>query len=887
MAKSKVFKGLAATFAFIVPVAAYMSVLAYDREGDINLFLGITAGAAANQGSYASAYDSKEAMIEAETEYEIATMAEGSVLLRNENSALPLTNKKVTLFGNASVYSNYHGGSGGPSNTGFTLLEALKEEGFEVNQTVYDKIKANGYQAKNKDIAEVDPAIYDASDIGDYKDAAIVVFSRFGGEENDLDLEDSYGVPELSFHERERQTMEFVKAQGFDKVIVLLNTGYVMETGWLKDYCDAALWIAFPGSFGFKGVAQILDGKQNPSGRLVDLYAEDIMSSPAMANWGDFGFSDLPNDNYHHEYVVYAENIYVGYKYYETRYADLVRGVHNANCAKGLKASSTTWNYADEVVFPFGYGLSYTDFSTTFESLDWDRANHSVEAKVTVKNEGSVAGKYSVPLYVSAPYIDGGVEKSAIQLIGYEKTSLLEPGASEKLTIVCEDKLFASYDETATNGADSTKTGCYVFDEGDYYFAIGEDSHDALNNALAKSGATGMTDQDGNAVAGDATKSFIETLSERDNTSHATSLVTGEVVSNLFQEVNVNYYIPGAVTYMTRSDWNTYPVVFDSLKADDDASGTIRKHMTATSSLYEKPADAPSYTTFKHSQDVTIMFKDLASVEYDDDETWETFIDQLKPAELASICGEKMANDAIDRVGYPANTSCDGPDGLQGGRLHPSETLAAATFNKELIKQRGEFLGEDALYGGMSMVYGGGCNTHRSPYSGRNFEYYSEDSTVSYIAGRVQGAAMSSKGLLGAFKHFLGNDQETNRHGVATFMTEQTLREGDARAFEGALTKGAALANMGAYNRIGLLPTSSCKALMTGLLRNEWGFEGISITDSSKDATTYIFTPEAIEAGTTLFNNDANRANDCKDLLVKQRDGYMWQCVREQAKNFF
>ena len=404
MGKSNLFKGLAATFAVLVPVAAYMSVLAYDREGDINLFLGITAGAAANEGAYKSAYNSKEDLLKDEELYQIQTIAEGSVLLRNENKALPLSKKNVTLFGNAAVYSNYHGGSGGPNNAGYTLLDSLKDEGFSVNEKVYNKIKENGYKAKNKDIAEVDPAIYEASDCEGYKDAAIVVISRYGGEENDLELVDTYGVPELSFHERERQTLEFVKAQGFEKVIVILNTGYAMETGWLKDYCDAALWVAFPGSYGFKGVAQLISGKQSPSGRLVDIYATNSFSSPAMSNFGDFGFTDLPNNNYHHEYVVYAEGIYAGYRYYETRYADLIEGTHNANSVKGVKASNGNWNYAEGVAYPFGFGLSYASFNTTLDSVTWNTNTHKVEAKVTVKNTDSqVSAKHSVPLYASLP----------------------------------------------------------------------------------------------------------------------------------------------------------------------------------------------------------------------------------------------------------------------------------------------------------------------------------------------------------------------------------------------------------------------------------------------------------------------------------------------------
>jgi len=888
MSKSSLFKGIAAALGVVLPLAAYMSALAIDRQGDVNLFLGITAGADPDKGKFKSAYANVDALRAAESEYEIATMAEGSVLLQNKNNALPLSKKKVTLFGNASVYSNYHGGSGGPANSGLSLKDALLEEGFEINEKVYEATKTNGSKAKNHDISEVDPSIYNASDIGDYKDAAIVVISRYGGEENDLDLEDVYGVPELSFHEREKQMMEFVKSQGFEKVIVLLNTGYVMEASWLKDYCDAALWIAFPGTYGFRGVAQMLDGKANPSGRLVDLYATDILSSAAAPNWGDFKFTDLPKDNFHCEYLVYSEGIYNGYKYYETRYADAARGVHNANSAKGAKASQGGWDYASEVVYPFGYGLSYASFSQSLDSIDWDRAAHTITAKVTVKNtHASVSGKFSVPLYVSLPYIEGGIEKSAIQLLDFAKTKELAPNESETLTIVADEYLMASYDSSATNGADSSKKGCYVLDAGDYYFAIGSDSHAALNNVLALQGVNSLVDQNGVAVSGDSNQVKKASLGAYDNVSHAKSATTGEVVSNRFEKVDINYFIDDAVTYLSRSDWNTYPEAVTGLKADDDASGTIREVMTAFSSLYKKPADAPDYRSYKYGEEVTLLFSTMGDVPIDD-ERWETFLNELKVAELASICGEKMANDAIETVGYPANTSADGPDGLQGGGiLHPSETLAAATFNKDLLAERGTFLAEDALYSKLSMVYGGGVNMHRLPYSGRNFEYYSEDSILSYHCGRAQGKAMSNKGLLGAFKHFLGNDQETNRHGVASFMTEQALREVTARGFEGALTDGAALANMGSYNRIGLTPTSSCKALMTDLLRGEWGFKGISITDSSKDASSYIFTADAIVAGTTLFNNDAARADECKNLLVQKRDGYVWGKVREQAKYFF
>jgi beta-glucosidase len=894
MKKSRLFGGLSVTFASVLTVAAFMSVLAYQREGDINLELNITATAGdvtSDTNYYPSHYDGIDALRKAEEQYMIQTEQEGSVLLKNKSNALPLgSGKKVTLFGNASVNPAYHGGSGGPSNTGINLRTALEAEGFQINATVYDKIAAQNVTRGNSNIGEADSSIYDANDFVGYKDAAIVTICRYGGEQNDMDVVDSFGVRELSLHDSEKAILEKVQAGGFSKIIVLLNTGYAMEGEWLDSYdIDAALWIGFPGQYGMEGVAKMLTGEGSPSGRLVDTYAANSLSSAAMQNFGDFKFADLPNNIYHNEYLTYAEDIYVGYKYYETRYADQVQNLHQANSTAGAYCSSS-WDYAAEMTFPFGYGLSYSEFTDTVTSIHWDRSTHTVTAKVHVVNNSSAytgKSKHTVELYVSSPWKEGMAEKSAIQLIGFGKTKLLAPGEEDDVTITVDDYLFATYDEKAENGADSSKKGCYVFDDGDYYFAVGENAHDALNNVLAKQDVTGLFDENGVAVSGDKDKAVIEHLAARDNTTYARSK-TGEIVSNKFQDINYNHFVADKVTYLTRGDWTTFPKSYTDLTADADSTGTIRKHMTATSALYTKPSDAPDYRDFKFSTEVTTKFVQMKDVSYDDDASWNSFIDQLSVAELTQIPGEQMKNDAIVSVGYPANSSGDGPDGLQGGGiLHPSETLAAATYNTELFDARGEFLAEDAHYNGFRMVYGGGANMHRTPYAGRNFEYYSEDPTMSYLAGRTQGIAMSRNGLIGAFKHFLANDQETNRHGVATFMTEQTLREVSARGFEGALSDGAALANMGSYNRLGVVPTSSSKALMTSLLREEWGFKGISITDSSKDAKSYIFTADALDAGTDLFNNDPDRATEVKSFLTRNRDGYLWQQSRKIAKHFF
>ena len=907
MNKRNLFKGLGATFASLVSITTFMSVLAFDREADINRFFNITAGS--GEGSK---YASVEKMHEAEKEYFIQTVEEGSVLLRNENHALPLADeakRNVTLFGNASVTSVFHGGSGGPTNTGKTLHDALKDEGFNINETVFEKTKKNANERNLKrgdgHIDEVDASIYQEGDFANYKDAAIVVLARYGGEANDMNggyefdkttntykkMVDQDNVAELSFHESERAIMEKVKNGGFDKIIVLLNTGYAMDLGWLEEYdVDSCLWIGFPGGEGMQSVARMLAGKSSPSGALVDTYATDSLSSPAMQNFGDFKFEDLPTSLYHDRYVIYQEGIYVGYKYYETRYSDQVKNRNNATGPYGLFASNTSWNYADEMIYPFGHGLTYTTFDEHLDALTWDKETHEVTATVSVTNTGDFKTKDIVELYVSLPWEENQQEKSAIQLIGFGKTKELAKGESETLNIKVSDYLFATYDETAINGKDTNKLGCYIFDEGDYAFAIGDSAHDALNHVLSNQNYTNLIDEEGNAVTGDKNK-VVTISSQYDNKTWATSPYQKDVVvSNQFEQTDFNHFKKDTIKYLTRSDWSSFPQPYEGLRTDLDPTGEIRRYMTSTKDtpLYVKPDDAPSYSDFKYSQEVTTSFIQMKGVTYEDDEKWDKFIDQLKPSDLATLYGDKMGYAAIEAIGYPKSAGGDGPDGLQsGGWLHPSENLAASTYNLELLKQRGEFLAEDAIAVGFSMLYGGGCNMHRTPYGGRNFEYYSEDSTIAYYCGLAQAKAMREGGLISMFKHFCGNDQETNRHGVATFMSEQVLRQNETRSFEGALQTGSGMSNMSAYNRLGAISTASYKSLLTTLLREEWGATGISITDSSKDAASYIFTADAIDAGTDMFNNDFDRSTEVKALLISSRDGHIWKQARISAKRFF
>ena len=903
-------KGLTAILILVFCLVVFFSNLAFVRVGDVNRVLGVeppTVEITEDTTYYPSDFDSREEMTAALAEHVVRVQEEGSVLLKNEANALPLASgASVTLFGSGAANSVFHGGSGGPVNAGVTLYDALRTAGFTVNDAVYDVIESgdNAF-GKTGDIGELDVSAYSSvrSSFADYSDAAIVVLRRYGGEEGELNhgmgdggLDDGNrttwesgpeGVPELALHQEEKDLLNMIESSGeFDKTVVLVNSGYAMDLGWLDDYgVDACLWIGYPGGYGMTGVANVLAGKADPSGRLVDTYATDSLSSPAMQNSGNRRFTNL-NTLYKNKFTVYAEGIYVGYKYYETRYQDLILGVNNADGSAGTFAGSgDEWNYADEMAFTFGSGGSYADFTQALTGFEWDRETHTVTATVSVTNNGDETyegkSKDVVQLYVQLPWEEGMAEKPAVQLAAFGKTVELAAGEDTKVELKFSDYIFATYDENAVNGADTTKKGCYTFDAGDYHFAIGDDAHDALNNILAARGASGMYDAEGAPVAGDTSKVRTVTLDALDNTTYATSQRTGEVVSNLFADRDLNYFIEDKVTYLTRADWNTFPTPIENFEATPEIVDLMENPQ------YEKPADAPDISSFKFGQDVTIKFVELKDVEWEDDDTWNTFIDQLDISSLVQVAGEQMGMAAMPDVGLPAYLSCDGPDGHQNGELFNAEVVAASTFSPEMLTERGYFFGEEAYWLRHPVVYGPGANIHRTPYSGRNFEYYSEDGNMSYYCGMYQVREMSRKGALGCIKHFAGNDSETNRHGVATFMNEQTYRQSVLRGFEGALADGNGLATMTAYNRVGCVPTACDYTTMTTVLRGEWGFRGLNMTDSSKDSVSYMPTADCVHAGSEQFNNDPGRIPEVRSLLVNDQDGHIWSRLRDAAKHYF
>lgn len=908
--KFRIFRGGAAIGLCILSLSAFASILAFENSGQVDIALGITG----EKNTKQSAYSSVEEMRVAEKANEVQTQEEGSVLFFNEDNALPLSSaKKVTLLGRTSADNIFKGGSGGSTTTddaAISLYEALTSQGISINEKVYGALKDSSFKRARGDIGEVPASFYTddmKSSFKDYGDAAIIVLGRYSGEQQDLcaggdsgqdnavdangDPVDVSGIRMLALHDEERDTIKMaVESKAFSKVIVLLNTVNPMEIGELKGLgVDACLWVGLPGYAGFEGVANVLLGKADPSGRLADTYATNSLSAPAMRNYGSFNWDNITTAS-QNKYLIYAEDIYLGYKYYETRYQDQVLNINNAASSKGCYASSSSWDYAAEMDYTFGYGTSYASFTQKLDSLKWDKTTHTVTAKVTVKNEGSSSysgkSKDVVELYVSLPYEKGQAAKSAIQLIGYGKTKELAKGEEDTLTITVDDYLFATYDQNATNGADTSKKGCYTFDAGDYSFAVGDDAHDALNNVLAKKGTTGLFDADGKPVSGDSSKVVIDTLDKLDNTTHAKSHENKDVVvSNQFDDIDINHFEDGAVTYLTRDDWSTYPVRYTGLSATDEMKTIIDGH------TYSKPADAPEISSFKYSQkyEETMMLAELVDEPYDSDK-WDTYIDQLTPSQLAAIAGEKFGNTGLTDYGCPDNSAADGPDGIQAntGFSHVCENLAASTYNDELLKKRGEFMAEDGMWSGQNGVYGFGANMHRTVYAGRNFEYYSEDTTLSYLAGAVQTKAAQDKGLTTYVKHFCANDQEVWRNGCSTLMREQAYRQGPLKGFEGSFTKGESLGTMTSNSRVGLRVVPMDYATMTAVLRDEWGFKGTSMTDSSKGTYSYLYTKEAVAAGIDQFNNDETRGtSDMKNYLIKEKDGFLWKRAREIAHHYF
>lgn len=921
MRKEPVVRGTAAVMAFLTLTTVSASNLMFTYSGAINKALNISTSqivetddasaidTAYYDSEFGTDYTNKQAALKVEMEVaaENVTQAqEGTVLLRNENAALPLdASSRVTIFGNGAAHSAMGGSTTSsvasiPTMTfGAAMQKVFGDD--NINTTLIDNAYASLGTTTSTEVVEApiaDVTKYEDTWSSDYNDAAIAVFTRLGGESNDTAMYAADGSHFLGLQTNEKDLMAYLqeqKAAGvFSKIIVIINADQMMELDWLDDYdVDACVLAGVPGVTGYEGVANVLAGQVSPSGHLVDTYAANSLSAPAvtyacenMQLWGNVDYvnskaTDLSNDGINVDYyTIYAEGIYVGYKYYETRYEDAVMGNGDASSAVGSSTSSG-WNYADEVVYPFGYGLSYTSFTQTLDSVNYNAETDNYEVQVTVTNTGDVAGKSVVEVYAQTPYGDyekeNSIEKSAVQVVGFDKTQTLEPGQSETVTVECERYMLASYDSKGVAG--------YILSAGDYYLAIGEDSHDALNNILA---AKGYTTADGMTADGDSAKVYSWTQDALDSDSYKMSRVDDTVeVTNQFDNADLNYYGVD-FTYLSRSDWSgTYPETVVSINATDEMIDDLNLDW------YETPADAPAVSDYTQGAENGINFIDMRLVDWDDDEQWDLFLDQLTVAEMTSLMPDTFGVAGVDKIGMPAQKRAD--DCLAVGSTMiatgdkclswVSEVMTARTWNRDRMERKGALMAIQAAYAGINEVWYGGGNIHRTPFSGRNQQYYSEDGNYGYMVGAVEAAAMQAGGVNYCAKHFALNDQESGRESLNTFATEQAIREEYLRAFEGAFVEGGAQSVMTAFNRIGVVYAAVNLPLLTNVLRGEWGFKGHITTDGFSKSSLYkTHYMELITAGVDFLCLDPGETAAAVTAAIDAGDGYIMQQLREATK---
>ena len=807
--------------------------------------------------------------IEKEAELTREVQASGSVLLKNDG-ILPLQKgAKVSAFGYGTVKTVSTGlvRFGTPGQY-IDFKTGMEEDGkLQLNPSLYEfySDNASADPAFNT-LNEIDVGLMtDAAraDYDEYADAAIVVLSRAGGEAGDLAAGDfTGGTKYLALQESEKKMLEEVTAH-FDDVIVLINSSYAMELGWLEEYdIDACLMIGAIGYRGFNAVSDILTGVTNPSGRLADTWAADSFSAPAMQNFGDYTFANaeaineqIGTGNNATKYVVETEGIYVGYKYYETRYEDAVLGQGNASSAAGTFASASSWDYDEEVCFPFGYGFSYTQFTQELEGVRETEDTFEVTVKVT--NSGGVPGRSVVQVYAQTPYTDfdkeNGIEVASVELVGFDKTEELAANASEEVVISVDKEDLTHYDSFVN------KT--FIMEAGDYYLAVGDNAHDAVNNILAAKGKE---------VGGDAEQVYSYTLAQTDTQTYA--VTDGNVmITNQFDDVDLNYYIDGAVTYLSRSDWNaTWPEEMNDLSAN----AAMIEALDAEGNYEAGSADMSEYVIGADT-DYTVAM--MIGADFDDPH-WNDIINQMSIEDLVNLCARSGLN-MIESISYPATFMKDGSHRVTDrsyverpgtyAHIMPSVVIMAQSFDRELLYQIGLAFGEDNIRTATVGHYAPGVNIHRTPYSGRNFEYYSEDAFLSgeMSVPAIQG--MQEKGAITYLKHFLGNEQETNRNGVSTFMSQQAMREVYLEAFKAGITEGKTKGIMGGFNRIGCTWTGAHYGLMTEVLRGEFEWTGIADTDAVFGYSPYMGFKCGLMAGTTMWATSGTGVYDAviEDVL--------------------
>lgn len=800
-----------------------------------------------------SVYPTQKATNKAEAfanaqEVNLKLAEEGFVLLKNENAALPMNKgARISVFSKNSVNLSYGGsGSGGfDTSNNKNLYESLNDAGFVTNPTLksfYESSQsgpvrtANSSDLDNGDnqkiaTAETPQSKYtDAvrNSYADYSDAALVVITRIGGEGFDLPRYqgDSEGAVSVDSHyleldQNEIDLLTAVTDGTFKRVVVVFNTPSSFEVTFLKDSAyaafadkiDAAVWIGFTGSNGITALGEILNGDVNPSGRLVDTWAADFTKNPSFVNFGTGCLPDTTDkyDGGMYYSVDYEEGIYVGYRYYETRGETDGEDWYNAN-----------------VVYPFGYGLSYTTFDWTVgdASASEIELGTTITVPVTVKNTGSVAGKDVVQLYASAPYTLGGIEKAHKVLVGFAKTKLLQPGESETVTVSFDPYSAASYDYRDAN---SNGFSGYELEAGEYTLYVSRNAHES-EKAIALNLAADVQ------IGTDPT-------------------TDSEVVNRYTDSENFLDSDWQLDTMLSRADWEgTWPTP----QTAQQHAGTDRLYEEIRSEEHNNPTDFDSEEYPWFGEEPTLTLRDLLPsaeaegyepvVSYDD-ERWEELMMGCDEEEMIAIINNGAYHTlAMESVGLPATIHGDGPSGftcfmskeqVNGTCQYVSEPVMASTWNINLMNELGEAIGEEGTIGDKatgqpySSIYAPGVNIHRSPFGGRCSEYFSEDPFISGMMGAAEVQGIQSRGVLPTVKHFVANEQETHRSigGDLSWLSEQALREIYLKPFEYTVKLGETRGIMTSFNRIGTRWTGGDYRLLTEILRNEWGFNGLVICD--------------------------------------------------------
>lgn len=829
-------------------------------------------------GKFYTDYATLEEEQQAAKELAVKIAEEGDVLLKNENNALPLKadEKRVTLLGMASIHLVEAGGGSGAGKLGnngiaaSTVQSSLEDAGFVVNQKTIDLY--NKYETLGTVYNELPISNYGESVTSTYKsynDAAIITLDRIGAENKDCatnsvpdhaDEDEHY----LQLDDNERALVEHAKKY-FDKVIVLINSANIMQIPDLAADktadnlgVDAILWVGTTGNNCIDAVGKILNGSVNPSGHTVDLWSRDFTQDPTFTNFGhddqnkdangermDAYFYDRNGNRTNYTSVEYREDIYAGYRYYETAYADMT--------AAGSDGES--W-YKEHVLYPFGYGLSYTTFDwqlNTDNTKEYtiDDYHREIVMDVTVTNTGNVAGKDVVQVYYSAPYTEGGIEKAATNFVQFEKTDLLQPGESQRLTISFVAQDMASYDYNDANGNGFSG---WELEAGQYSISVNRDSHTPVYTVNANVASDILCETD-YATGNTNEPVFVDEFDSTNDSLMLHKLTRADVAEGK---------LPEAATVADRTLDDAKIALLDS----QDTFEVYEDKDTDPWYVESVPSDWKQASEHKEGFfDVTIKFADMAGVSKDDAK-WTEFMNQLTWEEMCDLVTVGTGAVAIPSIGKAADSSSDGPVQIQGGTLFAGAPITAATYNKELAYEMGRMVANECIFKSTEEWLGPGCDIHRSPFSGRNFEYYSEDGVQGGLicAQVVKGAA--DKGVMTMLKHYFGNDSESYRAdfgGISTFATEQALREIYLRGFEYGVKFGGTLGIMSSFNRIGWAVTSGSYATCKALLRDQFGFEGFVVGDAwTKDyapLNMYVRggTDEVLGTGSSYAKNDLTR----------------------------